>query len=110
MHSLALVPLAAALLFALTPIHSRAQAAPELRPGVGKDVVEATCTACHRTNMITRSSGYSRDHWRELLATMIDLSGSAETEAAILDYLVTHYPPNTKRQPKLVDGPARSAT
>ena len=106
-----LPPAAAALIIAcaLAPTQLRAQAAPELKPGAGKDTVEAVCTACHRTNMITRASGYSREHWRELTATMIDLSGDAETQGGILDYLAAHYPPNTKRAPKLVAGPVKIA-
>ncbi len=67
--------------------------------------VTATHTACHRTNSNTRSSGYTREGWRELISTMIDLSHSPNQEA-ITQYLVTHFPENTRRKPKLIPGRA----
>ena len=48
--------------------------ASDLPEGGGQEVVEGVCTACHRTNQITRSRGYTVEGWRELIATMIDLS------------------------------------
>ena len=54
--------------------------------------------------MITSSSGYTRDHWKELIGNMIDLSGSPEQQNEILDYLATNFPPNNRRAPKLVPG------
>ena len=68
------------------------------------DAVEAVCTACHRANQITRSSGYTREGWQKLIATMIDLSGNPDVQDKILDYLATHFPPNTKSAPTLVAG------
>lgn len=104
-----LVSITAGFVLALAPAGAHAQTASELKAGAGKETVEAVCTSCHRANMIARSSGYSREQWRELTATMLDLSGSAETRNGILDYLAAHYPPNTKRQPKLVPGPYKIA-
>ena len=72
--------------------------------GAGKELVEGLCVMCHQTNMITASSGYTRDGWKELIGTMIDLSSSPEEQGAITQYLATHFPPNTKRAPKLVPG------
>jgi len=77
----------------------------ELPAGPGKEAVQSVCTACHRTNQITRSSGYTREGWRELIGTMMDLSGSPEQET-ITEYLATHFPENTQRQPKLIPGTA----
>jgi virginiamycin B lyase len=77
----------------------------DLPAGPGKEVVQGVCTACHRTNQITRSSGYTRAGWQELIGTMIDLSGSPELET-ITGYLATHFPENTRRQPKLIPGNA----
>ncbi|HEX6143423.1 MAG TPA: hypothetical protein VFZ01_11945 [Geminicoccaceae bacterium] len=85
---------------------SEAAALPE---GAGRQLVESICTGCHQTNQITRSSGYSRDGWRELTGTMIDLSGSPEDQGQIIDYLATHFPPNTNRAPDLVPGPLEIA-
>ena len=71
----------------------------------GKEMVEGVCSACHQTNMIIQSSGYSREGWAELTGTMIDLTKSPQERGQILDYLAAHFPPNTKRAAKLVPGP-----
>ena len=86
-------------------------AGPGGRPsgGPGKELVEGVCTGCHQTNQITRSSGYTREGWKELTGTMIDLSGSPEERDQIIDYLATHFPPNNKRAPKLMPGDAQIA-
>jgi virginiamycin B lyase len=102
--------LAGALLGALVPVAADAQSrASELPDGEGKELVEAVCTACHQTNQITRSSGYTKDGWKELAGTMIDLSGSREEQEQITGYLATHFPPNTDRAPKLMPGDAEIA-
>ena len=64
-----------------------------LPQGPGRDAVEAVCTGCHQTNMITQSSGYTHDGWKELIGTMIDLSRSPETQAAITQYLAANFRP-----------------
>lgn len=76
-----------------------------LPQGEGRDLVESTCTACHRTYVIEASSGYSREDWQALTATMIDLSGNPEVRDGILDYLAENYPPNTRRAATPVAGP-----
>lgn len=80
-----------------------------LPDGPGKDLVEGTCTACHPASRITRSSGYTQEEWRELAGTMIDLSASPEEHRQIVGYLATHFPPNSRRTPKLLPGSARIA-
>ena len=96
-----------AALFALAPFAAQAQGqSPALPDGAGKDTVQAVCTACHQTNMITQSSGYTREGWKELTGTMVDFSRIPETQATITDYLAAHYPPNyNRRAAKLVPGP-----
>lgn len=102
--------LTAAALWTLVPVAAQAQSqASELPDGAGKELVLGVCTACHETNQITRSSGYTREDWQELTGTMVDLSGSPEDQAAITDYLATHFPPNTERAPKLMPGDAEIA-
>ena len=92
-------------LCALAPLSAQAQPEPAMLPdGAGKDMVEAFCTGCHQASQITRSSGYTLEGWDALTATMIDLSGSPETETAILDYLAAQFPPDDGRAPSLVDG------
>jgi len=88
------------LLAAPAPAQQRAA----LADGPGRDAVEAQCSSCHNMNQITRSSGYTRAHWAELIATMAQLA--PDEEGAILDYLAEHYPPSHNPRPAtLVDGP-----
>jgi virginiamycin B lyase len=97
----------AAAVFALVPFAARAQSpASALPEGAGKELVSGMCVACHQSNMITQSSGYTHDGWKELIGTMIDLSSVPEDQAKITQYLATHFPPNTKRAPKLIPGSA----
>jgi virginiamycin B lyase len=72
-----------------------------------KETVQSVCTTCHKLRNISRSSGYSEEGWKELIATMIDLKGSPKEHAAIVAYLAKTYPPNTKSAPKLVPGPVK---
>lgn len=76
-----------------------------LPDGDGRAEIEAICTACHRTNLIERSSGYSDADWASLIGTMIDLSGDAALRGRITGYLAEHFPPNDRRTPVLVPGP-----
>ena len=80
---------------------------PDLPEGEARELVAGLCTACHNTNQITRSSGYSRDEWWELIATMIDLSGNPDEQRKVVAYLAAHFPANAKRSPKLLDGPVK---
>jgi len=104
-NCLALAALTAVALAACSPSTSqRAESEAQLAPGAGVETVQALCTSCHRENMITRSSGYTRAHWDELIATMVELS--PEQEAEVLDYLAQHYPPSRNPRPaQLVEGP-----
>lgn len=97
-----------ASLFGMVLAHGAQAQAPSLPDGGAKDVVTGVCTGCHQTSEIVRSSGYSRDGWKELTGSMIDLSASPERDN-ILDYLATHFPPNTKRAPKPMPGEAQIA-
>jgi virginiamycin B lyase len=102
--------LAGALSWGLVPAAAGAQSeASGLPDGAGKDLVEAVCTGCHQTNQITRSSGYTRAGWQELIGTMIDLSGSPKERDTITRYLATHFPPSTRRAPRLMPGAAELA-
>lgn len=99
------ITLSMALFFLLIrTIAAQAQPAP-LPEGEGKQLVQGVCAACHETNQITRSSGYTREGWRELMQTMINLSGSTTGET-IEKYLATHFPAGTRLRPKLVEGEA----
>jgi virginiamycin B lyase len=80
-----------------------------LPDGAGKQQVESNCAACHDERQITRSSGYTRDGWKELIAAMVDLSGDPAVRDGITQYLAANFPPNTRRAPKLVSGQAQVA-
>src|SRR5687768_15475410 len=89
-------------LFMIAPAAAQQQPA-QLPEGEGKPLVQGMCTTCHETNQITRSSGYSREGWRELIQTMINLSGTSAGDT-ITKYLATHFPANTQLKPNLVRG------
>ena len=73
--------------------------------GPGKDLVQGICTACHQTREIVRSMGYTKDGWKELIGTMIDLSKTPEQQEQVAAYLATHFPPEKNPRPaKQVDG------
>ena len=111
MSALSRLPYAAALFAFAIPASALAAApampmrAVAMPDGPGKPLVEAVCTTCHQLNMITNSSGYSRDHWGKLISTMADLSGSPKQRDTIVDYLATNFPPNQTRKSTAVPGP-----
>lgn len=75
----------------------------ELPRGDGHELVEGMCAACHGTNLIRNSSGYSPEGWRELILTMVDLEGTSELDA-VSAYLAEHFPARPDRAPTLVSG------
>ena len=78
---------------------------PALPEGPGKDLVQGICTACHQTREIERSMGYTKEGWRELTSTMIDLSKTPEQQEQVLSYLAAHFPAGKNPRPaKQVDG------
>jgi virginiamycin B lyase len=90
------------MMWLVMPATALAQVAG-LPQGEGRELVEATCSGCHQPALIERSSGYTQSGWRELILTMIDLSGSPELET-ISAYLASHFPPRGTRAPNLVSG------
>ena len=73
--------LAGVFFFIIGPITARGQQLPE---GEGKQLVQNLCTSCHETNLITRSSGYSREDWQELIQAMMNLSGTSRNQVALM--------------------------
>ena len=95
--------------FALMPLAAGAQdkaanAAPPLPEGKGKQLVEGMCAGCHALQLIQTSSGYTREHWKELVGYMVDMSGSPAQQNEVLDYLAANFPPNNRRAAKPVPG------
>ena len=77
----------------------------QLPAGAGKEQVEAVCVACHQTNLIVGSTGYSQDGWRYLTGKMIALAPPMAD--SITQYLAAHFPPKNDRAPTLVPGTAK---
>lgn len=94
-----------AFFFMTSSLAAQGQPAAQLPEGDGKQLVQSVCIACHETNQITRSSGYSREGWQELIDTMMNLSGNPAGET-IAKYLSTHFPAGSHRKPTLVPGEA----
>jgi virginiamycin B lyase len=70
----------------------------------GAALTQSMCSSCHSYNLITQSSGYTKQGWQALIASMIDLSALPEQQAIITDYLAKKFPPHNKLSPSLVDG------
>ena len=90
--ALAILPLAAGA------AQSEAQKVT-LPEGKGKQLVEGMCSGCHALNLINNSSGYSREHWQELVGWMVDMSGSKAQQDEVLDYLATNFPVGYNKRP-----------
>jgi virginiamycin B lyase len=113
MSTRSITSLAVVFFFMVVPAMAQGQYAQQgqsapLPAGAGKELVESVCTGCHPTDQITRSSGYTREGWRELILTMIDLSASPDF-GTISEYLATHFPAQTHLKPALVPGEASIA-
>src|SRR5688572_29744954 len=91
---------------AMIPIVAQTAPAPQpaLPDGPGKQLVETVCTQCHNLNQIRNSSGYTKEHWAELISNMADLSGSPKQRDEIVNYLATNFPPNDRRKAVQVKG------
>ena len=76
----------------------------ELPDGAGRWMADSLCTACHGLNQIVNSSGYDREGWQDLIATMVAMPNS---QARLLsEYLAANYPEKPGRRPTLVAGDA----
>ena len=100
--SSALAILVVALAFTSTsqgqePRPAGGRAPVALPDGPGKEEVSGACAACHGLNMISGAAGYSQRGWRDLVATMVKLP--PDREAAVTQYLATHFPPKPGRAP-----------
>jgi len=76
----------------------------KLPEGDGKGMVEATCARCHGLNLITNSSGYSREGWEKLFSTMVAVP-KAET-GVLTEYLARSFPERPVPAAVLIPGPA----
>ena len=96
------------LLFAVVPVQSqRGGAPPALPDGVGKDLVQSTCSTCHGVNFIINAGGNSRAEWDALIQSMVALTGGDRT--TVLDYLAKTFPPTSRTPAVMVPGTAKVA-
>ena len=67
----------------------------ELKPGAGRDKVEANCVACHSLDYIVANSPFmTRQVWDAEVTKMIKAFGAPISDAdakVIVDYLVANY-------------------
>ena len=67
----------------------------ELKPGAGRDKVEANCVACHSLDYIVGNSPFmNRQVWDAEVTKMIKAFGAPISDAdakVIVDYLVANY-------------------
>ena len=75
----------------LEPAHAQRRGEPvQLPAGVGQELVQTVCAQCHRLNLITNSWGYTREGWKELFSSMVELpTDQSDTVAA---YLAAQFP------------------
>ncbi len=100
------------LVFALSALGGAAPLAAQgpqrgatvLPEGDGKQVVETVCAGCHALNLVTNSTGYSRDGWAQLIGSMVALP--ADQAARVVEYLAVHFPERPAPAAVLLSGPA----
>jgi mono/diheme cytochrome c family protein len=67
----------------------------ELKPGTGRDKVEANCVACHSLDYVVANSPFmNRQVWDAEVTKMIKAYGAPISDAdakVIVDYLVANY-------------------
>lgn len=91
-----------AILFSVSlPVNAQGQM-NGLPDGSGKELVEAACVACHETDLIFSSTGYTHEQWRHLIGKMIDLPEPLVSN--ITQYLAATFPEKYDRRPNLAPG------
>ena len=73
----------------------------ELEPGKGRDTVLGNCSMCHSVTYITMQPPLPAATWKGEVEKMIKTFGAPiqEAQAAeIIQYLQTHYTPETRKQ------------
>ncbi len=91
-----------AILFAVSLPADAQQQLAALPDGPGKELVEAACVACHETDIIFSSAGYTHAQWSYLIDGMIALPDALKSN--ILQYLATSFPEKYDRRPTLAPG------
>ncbi|HVN08621.1 MAG TPA: sulfide dehydrogenase [Patescibacteria group bacterium] len=74
---------------------------PELEPGEGVELVTSYCNACHSPRYILMQPPLSRDQWAAEVTKMVKTFGiqiPEEDQPRIVNYLATHYSPETRKK------------
>jgi hypothetical protein len=74
---------------------------PELAAGEGKDDVENNCDLCHSPRYITMQPPLSAQAWSDEVNKMRRTYGASipdDTAQKIIEYLGTHYTPETRKR------------
>jgi hypothetical protein len=74
---------------------------PELVPGEGKEDVENTCELCHSPRYITMQPPLPAQAWSDEVTKMRKTFGASipdETAEKIIQYLGSHYTPETRKR------------
>ncbi|MGH2399852.1 MAG: virginiamycin B lyase family protein [bacterium] len=75
-----------------------------LPDGAGKEIVQTTCARCHGLNLITNSSGYTREGWEHLFSSMLTLP--RDQAGVTADYLAKNFPVKPDAvKPVIIPGP-----
>src|SRR5688572_20169422 len=86
---LSLVILAGALVIA--PVEGQRGAPPvQLPAGSGQELVQNKCAQCHGLNLIAGTSGFSKEGWAALVATMVALPKDEAEQVS--SYLAANFP------------------
>ena len=75
----------------------------QLPEGAGQEMVQGSCTGCHRLNMIANSPGYTREGWEKLFSSMVALPGDEANVVA--RYLATNFPVQPAPEAVVIPGP-----
>ncbi|HYU78787.1 MAG TPA: hypothetical protein VEK56_07365 [Vicinamibacterales bacterium] len=75
----------------------------QLPEGAGKEIVQTACSKCHGLNLITNSSGNTREGWHALFSSMVALPN--EQADVVAAYLATNFPVKAAPEAVVIPGP-----
>ena len=102
MSSRALAVTAALLVSAFPAAAQQRRQQRELPEGAGREIVQASCGACHGLNNVFNSTGYDRAGWKHVIDAMIALPAAQADQ--VTSYLAANFPPRHDRMPTRVAG------
>jgi cytochrome c5 len=74
---------------------------PQLEPGEGRDLVDAYCNTCHSTRYVTMQPPLPAATWEAEVTKMAKSYGMSipdDVTPKIIQYLQTHYTPETRKR------------